>query len=102
MTDESKSAPPAHQEQIQLSDDMRKGVFANQVIISHSPEEFVLDYVFRHAIGGNVVVSRVILTPEHSKRLAKALMENIQNYERVHGPIKEPVGAPPQPPGSTH
>ncbi len=99
--DESKKPGNVAAEPIHLPEDTRRGVFANQVIISHSPEEFVLDYVFRHSIGGNVVVSRVILTPDHAKRLLKTLQENIQIYERNHGAIKEPGTAPP-PPASRH
>jgi len=99
--DETKKPDTASPEAIHLPEEVRRGVFANQVIISHSPEEFVLDYVFRHSIGGNVIVSRVILTPDHAKRLLKALTENVQIYERNHGPIKEPTAAPP-PPVSRH
>ncbi len=99
--DDSKKHPPAVGEAIHLPEEMRRGVFANQLIIAHSREEFVLDYVFRHSIGGNVVVSRVILTPEHAKRMLKALQENLQNYERSFGVIQDTPAAPP-PPASRH
>lgn len=74
---------------IELTDDVAEGTYSNLAIISHSNMEFVLDFV---RMVPNVpkakVKSRVILSPEHAKRFAKALLENIQRFEAQHGEIK--------------
>lgn len=84
---------------IEISEDMAEGVYANLAIITHSNAEFVVDYinVMPNAPKARVK-SRVILAPQHAKRLMKALAENIKKYEQVHGVIKdtEPVSLPMQ------
>ncbi len=77
------------QMQIDLSQDMAKGVYSNFAIISHSHAEFVVDCA--SMLPGQPkaqVVSRIILAPEHAKRLAMALQENIIRYEQEFGQIK--------------
>ncbi len=74
---------------IELDAEVARGEYANLAIISHSPTEFVLD--FAAALPGMPkprVVSRVILTPEHAKRLLYSLQENIARYEGNNGPIE--------------
>jgi hypothetical protein len=75
---------------IELSEEVAEGIYSNLAIISHSPSEFVIDFV---RIMPNApkakVKSRVILTPEHAKRLLFALQDNITRYERQHGQIKK-------------
>lgn len=84
---------------IEISEEMAEGVYANLAIITHSNAEFVVDYinVMPNAPKARVK-SRVILAPQHAKRLMKALAENIKKYEQVHGVIKdtEPVSLPMQ------
>lgn len=81
---------------IELSEDVGQGVYSNLAIITHSSSEFVIDFVrIMPGIPKANVKSRVILTPEHAKRLLHALQDNISKYEAVHGPIKDIV------PGST-
>ena len=75
---------------IELSDDIAEGIYANLAIISHSHAEFIVDFV--KLMPGSPkakVKSRIILTPEHAKRLTKALTDNIRKFESLHGPIKE-------------
>lgn len=75
---------------IEISEEIAEGTYANLAIITHSHAEFVLDFV--NVMPGtpkSKVKARVILTPQHAKRLMKALMENIQKYESVNGPIKD-------------
>ncbi|HMN90912.1 MAG TPA: DUF3467 domain-containing protein [Saprospiraceae bacterium] len=97
MEDNKKSQ---NQLNIELSEEMAEGVYSNLAIISHSPSEFVLDFI---RIMPNVpkakVKSRVILTPQHAKRLLQALAENVKKYEHQFGMIEEPE-QPPFPPMS--
>ena len=74
---------------IDLPADVADGVYSNLAIISHSNSEFIVD--FARMMPGTPkakVMSRVILTPEHAKKLLAALQDNIQKYEQNNGPIK--------------
>jgi len=74
---------------IDLKEDIAQGTYSNLAIITHSSSEFVLDFVrIMPGIPKADVKSRVILTPEHAKRLLNALTDNIKKYESMHGPIK--------------
>ncbi len=85
-----------NQIQIELNDEIGQGVYSNLAIITHSSTEFVLDFVrVMPGVPKAQVKSRVILTPEHAKRLIIALGENISKYEAVHGPIKDVTGSVP-------
>ncbi|MFO7978103.1 MAG: DUF3467 domain-containing protein [Bacteroidales bacterium] len=75
---------------IELGEEVAEGVYSNLAIISHSHTEFVLDFVrVMPGMPKAKVKSRIILTPQHAKRLMKALGENIAKFESVHGPIKD-------------
>lgn len=74
---------------IELSEDVAQGTYANLAIITHSSSEFVLDFIrLMPGMPKANVKSRVILNPEHAKRLFNALKDNIAKFEAVHGPIK--------------
>lgn len=74
---------------IELSEEVAQGIYSNLAIITHSSSEFVLDFVrIMPGIPKANVKSRVILTPEHAKRLLMALEDNVKKYEQQHGPIK--------------
>jgi len=76
---------------IELKEDVAQGVYANLAIITHSTSEFVLDFArVMPGLPKAEVKSRIILTPEHAKRLLHALKDNLAMYENVHGKIKEP------------
>ena len=78
---------------IELKEDVAQGTYSNLAIITHSSSEFILDFVrVMPGIPKAEVKSRVILTPEHAKRLLMALNENIEKYEKMHGPIKKIEG----------
>jgi hypothetical protein len=78
-----------HQLNIELSDEVGQGIFSNLAIITHSPTEFIVDFIrVMPGLPKAKVKSRVILTPEHAKRLMHALQDNIKKYESLHGPIK--------------
>lgn len=87
MEDQKKG----NQLNIELPEEIADGIYANLAIISHSQSEFVIDFV---RMVPNVpkakVKSRLIVTPQHAKRLLKALAENVKKYEAQHGFIDEP------------
>ena len=78
------------QRNIEISETVAEGDYANLVMIAHSPEEFILDFI-RIMPGVNTarVKSRVIVTPQHAKRFLRALSDNISRYENNYGPIAE-------------
>ncbi len=75
---------------IELNEEVAQGIYSNLAIITHSSSEFVLDFVrVMPGITKAQVKSRLILTPEHAKRLLHALKDNIEKFEKAHGPIKQ-------------
>ncbi len=77
--------------QIELTPDKAQGEYANFAIITHSSSEFILDFArMLPGLPKAQVRSRVILAPEHAKRLLGALQENIMRYESTFGTIKMP------------
>ncbi len=80
-----------NQFQIELNEEIAQGIYANLAIITHSSSEFVLDFVrVMPGISKASVKSRLVLAPEHAKRLLRALEENVSKYECVFGEIKTP------------
>lgn len=83
MAEENKN-----QVNIELPEEIAEGTYSNLAIIAHSQSEFVVDFV---RMVPNVpkakVKSRIILTPQHAKRLMKALADNITKFESQHGTI---------------
>lgn len=74
--------------QIELKEEVAQGTYANLAVITHSSSEFVLDFVrIMPGVPKANVQSRVILAPEHAKRLLHALEENIAKYEHSFGSI---------------
>ena len=75
---------------IELTEEVAEGSYSNLAIINHSPSEFVVDFIqMMPGIKKAKVKSRVILTPQHAKRLMKALVDNVTKYENQHGEIKD-------------
>ena len=80
---------------IELTPEVAEGIYANLAIITHSSSDFVVDFArLLPGVPKAQVKSRVILAPEHAKRLLLALQENIVRYEREFGPIKLPNQEP--------
>lgn len=78
---------------IELDEEIAEGIYANLVMIAHSPEEFILDFIrMMPGVPQAKVKSRLILTPQHAKRFLSALAENIEKYEDHFGDIQEPNG----------
>lgn len=81
---------------IELNEEVAQGTYSNLAVITHSASEFVIDFIrIMPGIPKAQVKSRIILTPEHAKRLVTALQDNIAKYESVHGPIKDVKGSGP-------
>ena len=75
---------------IELTEEIAEGNYSNLAVINHSPSEFVVDFIqMMPGIPKARVKSRIILTPQHAKRLMKALNDNIQKFESQHGSIKD-------------
>lgn len=75
---------------IEINDQTSEGVYSNLAVINHSPTEFVVDFIqIMPGIPKARVKSRIILTPQHAKRLAHALAENVNRFEAQFGEIKE-------------
>ena len=80
-----------NQLQIELKEDIAEGTYANLAIIAHSTSEFVLDFVrMMPGISKAKVKSRIVMTPEHAKRLALALQDNLMRYEAQFGEVRLP------------
>lgn len=92
---ENENKQQQGQFQVELPQDKAQGEYANFAIITHSSSDFVLDFArVLPGVPKAQVRSRVILAPEHAKRLLMALQENIVRYEREFGQIKIPNQAP--------
>ncbi len=75
---------------IELDEKIAEGTYSNLAIINHSVSEFIIDFI--NIMPGTPkakVKSRIILTPQHAKRLAKALADNVKRFEKAHGEIKD-------------
>lgn len=75
---------------IELKPEVAQGEYSNLAMINHSSSEFVIDFVHMLPIAPPQIFSRVIMAPEHAKRLLYALQENIARYEHEFGEIKLP------------
>lgn len=93
--DEKQVVPPG-QVQIKADEKEMQGLYSNLVMIQHGAEEFTLNfvYIFPNGTQGKLM-SSVIVSPGHAKRILRALGENISRFEAQYGPIKEgPEGGP--------
>lgn len=98
MADEREEKPG--QINIELGEDVAQGEYANLAVITHSHAEFIVDFIsMMPGTPKARVKSRIILAPQHAKRLLKALNENVRKFESQHGEIKdvEDPGAAPFP-----
>jgi hypothetical protein len=73
---------------VELPPELRGGVYCNNMVVSHTREEFVMDFMMIVPPNG-VVTSRVIMSPSHMKRTISALQVNLQRYEEQYGKIQE-------------
>lgn len=73
---------------VKMPEEIQKGVYANQMVVSHTKEEFVLDFISFFPPEG-VVTARVIVSPGHMKRIIEAIEDNLSKYESNFGEIDE-------------
>ena len=67
---------------IELSEEIAEGIYSNLAIITHSASEFILDYIrIMPGVPKGKVKSRIVMTPEHAKKLYRALSDNLSKYE---------------------
>ena len=79
---------PDNQFNIELDEQMAEGIYSNLAIITHSNAEFVVDFVrMMPGLPKAKVKSRIVLTPQHAKRLLHALADNLEKFEQVNGEI---------------
>lgn len=88
---ENKQNPNENQLQIELTPEVAGGTYANLAVITHSHSEVVLDFIrVLPGMPKAPVKSRIILAPEHAKRLLYALQDNVMKYEQSFGKIELP------------
>ena len=86
--DQKLEQPTTQELQIQVPPDVQRGVYANQMFVANTQEEFVLDFILASPPTG-MVNARVIISPTHAKRIVAALQESIGNYEAQFGEIAQ-------------
>ncbi|MFP4092909.1 MAG: DUF3467 domain-containing protein [Cyclobacteriaceae bacterium] len=95
MVDNKEEKAKRNQISIELSEEIAEGEYANLATIAHSNSEFVIDFIrLMPGAPKAKVKSRIIVTPEHARRLLMALKDNIEKYEESFGPIKQTDGTP--------
>jgi len=99
MADQKEQANQ-NQLNIELSEEVAEGQYVNLAMIAHSNSEFVIDFIkMMPGVPKAKVKSRIVITPEHAKRLLFALKENIDKFEKNFGPIKQSEEPPKFPMG---
>jgi hypothetical protein len=83
---ENNNQPQGQQVQVKATDEVLKGIYANMLQVGHSGEEFILDFMNVFPPTGQLV-SRVIVSPSHFKRLVAAMQDNLKRYEEQFGTI---------------
>jgi predicted transcriptional regulator len=86
----AENTKPNPQLNIELPEEVAEGIYSNLAIISHSQSEFVLDFIrMMPNVPKAKVKARVILTPQHAKRLLRALADNIKKFENQFGTVED-------------
>lgn len=84
-----------NQMNIELTEDVASGIYSNLAIITHSPSEFVMDFVqIMPGIPKGKVKSRIIMNPQNAKRFLNALADNVSKFEQNFGSIEDPQAGP--------
>ncbi|MFO7824416.1 MAG: DUF3467 domain-containing protein [Cyclobacterium sp.] len=96
MEEDNKTEKDQKQQiNVELSDEIAEGIYSNLAMIAHSNSEFVIDFIrLMPGIPKAKVKSRIIMTPDHAKRLLLALKDNIEKYEKAFGKIEGGMEAP--------
>ena len=89
MDDKKEKKGTDQQINVELTDEIAEGTYSNLAMIAHSNSEFVIDFIrLMPGVPKAKVKSRIIITPDHAKRLLNALKENIEKYEEAFGKIE--------------
>ena len=88
--EEQPKIPKTAEIQINTGDEILRGKYSNNLIVAHSADEFILDWLINSPSGVHLV-SRIIVTPAHMKRVIGVLKDNLDKYERQFGTVKEPA-----------
>lgn len=83
MSEQNKQPKPI---QINTVDELPRGRFSNSMLVTHSPEEFIIDWLL-NSPSGTHLVSRIIVSPGHAKRIVSALKDNLNKYEQKFGEV---------------
>lgn len=95
MEDDKELSRNNQQINVELSEEVGEGIYSNLAMIAHSNSEFVIDFIrLMPGVPKAKVKSRIIVTPDHAKRLLAALKDNIEKYEAAFGKINQSGGAP--------
>ena len=99
MSDDNNNQNPEGPQEgklnIELTEEVAEGIYSNLAIISHSNSEFVFDFIkVMPGLPKAKVKSRIMMTPQHAKRLMKALQDNVAKFEAQNGAIRESQGGP--------
>jgi hypothetical protein len=87
---QDQQQPQEQQLNIELTEEIVDGIYANLAVITHSFAEFVIDYVnVMPNMPKAKVKARIVMTPQHAKRLMLALIDNVKRFEAQHGVIKD-------------
>ena len=86
MADEKSSTNPS-EIQIVTGDELSRGRYSNMMLVSHSAEEFMIEWLL-NSPSGTHLVSRIIVSPGHVRRIIAALTENLNKYENRFGPVR--------------
>ena len=90
MADQNLQQEPQQQLNIELTEEVGDGTYANLAVITHSFAEFVIDFVnVMPNMPKAKVKSRIIMTPHHAKRVMRALIDNVKRFEAQYGNIKD-------------
>lgn len=90
MSDEQQQELQQPQINIELTEEMADGTYANLAIITHSFAEFIIDFINVMPNSPKAKVkSRIVMTPQHAKRLMRALIDNVKRFEAQNGVIKD-------------
>lgn len=79
--------------QINFPPEVQRGIYANQMVVTHNQEEFLLDFILAAAPAG-VVNARIVVSPAHAKRIAAVMMDNVAKYEARFGELNAPASTP--------
>lgn len=95
MQDDKAKQKTEQQINVELPEDVAEGIYSNLAMIAHSNSEFVIDFIrLMPGVPKAKVKSRIIMTPDHAKRLLAALKDNVDKYEEAFGKISQSGAAP--------